>query len=81
MKKHSFYNCFPEGRWYGKPKLNPDLSPAVIKMINFIGSHLKENITLMDIARAAGYSQFHALRIFNEETGLSPLNISVKNGF
>ena len=54
------------------PKLNPDISPAVIKMINFIGSHLKENITLMDIARAAGYSQFHALRIFKEETGLSP---------
>ena len=49
-----------------------NLSPSVLKMVEYIKSHLKEPITSRDIALAAGYSKYHALRIFKEETGLSP---------
>ncbi|NCA92519.1 AraC family transcriptional regulator [bacterium] len=41
-------------------------------MQDYIDEHIKDSITSSDIARAAGYSQFHAARIFKEETGLSP---------
>lgn len=37
----------------------------------YISEHLNEPVTLNDIAKAVGYSKFHASRIFKEETGLS----------
>ena len=45
---------------------------AVQRMKRYISEHLREPITAMDIARAAGYSQYHAARVFKGETGLSP---------
>lgn len=50
---------------------NP-MSSAVEKMRSYISAHLHYPITASDIARAAGYSQYHAVRLFKEETGLSP---------
>lgn len=47
-------------------------SEAVKKMLEYIGAHLREPLTLSLIAKAAGYSQYHAARIFKEETDLSP---------
>ncbi|MBN1777054.1 MAG: helix-turn-helix transcriptional regulator [Clostridiales bacterium] len=41
-------------------------------MRKYIDAHLQEAVTASDVAKAAGYSQFHAARIFREETGLSP---------
>ena len=38
----------------------------------YIDAHLQEALTLSAIAKAVGYSQYHAARIFKEETGLSP---------
>lgn len=38
----------------------------------YIQAHLQEPITASDLARAAGYSQYHATRMFKSETGLSP---------
>ncbi|MDR0906325.1 MAG: AraC family transcriptional regulator [Oscillospiraceae bacterium] len=38
----------------------------------YITEHIREPITAADIARAAGYSQFHAARVFRESTGLNP---------
>lgn len=45
---------------------------AVEKMRSYISAHLQEQITAKAIAEAAGYSQYHAARLFKEETGMSP---------
>ena len=41
------------------------------KMQAYIKAHIQERITSADIAKAVGYSQYHAARLFKEETGLS----------
>lgn len=45
---------------------------AVQRMQDYIQMHLHEPITLNDLAKAAGYSQWHATRIFRELTGKGP---------
>jgi AraC-like DNA-binding protein len=45
---------------------------AVERMKRYIAEHLRERITAANIGRAAGYSQYHAARIFKEATGQSP---------
>lgn len=47
-------------------------SAAVVKMMNYIDGHLQEPITANELAKAAGYSQYHTIRIFKKETGTSP---------
>ncbi len=47
-------------------------SATTDRMKAYISGHLQEPITASDVAKAAGYSQYHAARIFKEETGLSP---------
>ncbi|NLN83066.1 MAG: helix-turn-helix transcriptional regulator [Firmicutes bacterium] len=44
----------------------------VEKMIAYIEYNLHEVITAQDLARAAGYSQYHAARLFKEKMDLSP---------
>jgi AraC-like DNA-binding protein len=44
---------------------------AVQRMKSFIEEHLQEPITSSELAKSAGYSQFHAARIFKAETGMS----------
>ena len=51
---------------------NDSLSSAVSAMQKFIAAHLQEPITASEVAKSAGYSQYHAARLFREETGLSP---------
>ncbi|MCL2518779.1 MAG: AraC family transcriptional regulator [Oscillospiraceae bacterium] len=48
------------------------MSETAERIKAYIKSHLQEPITASDVAKAAGYSQFHAARLFKEETGLSP---------
>jgi AraC family transcriptional regulator len=45
---------------------------AVRRMQSYIGSHLHEPITLHMLADAAGYSPWHAAKIFKALTGKSP---------
>lgn len=45
---------------------------AAKRMKSYIELHLQTPITAGDMAKAAGYSQYHAARIFKEETGMSP---------
>jgi len=45
---------------------------AVRKMLIYIRNHLQEPMSASDIAKAAGYSQYHAARLFKKEVGLSP---------
>lgn len=45
---------------------------AVQRMQDYMEAHLHEPMTLNDLARAAGYSQWHAARMFSELTGKSP---------
>lgn len=47
-------------------------SAATARMKAYISKHLHDPITASDVAKAAGYSQYHAVRIFKGETGLSP---------
>jgi AraC family transcriptional regulator len=51
---------------------NSEAETAAKRMRDYIAAHLQEPITASDVAKAAGYSQYHAARIFKEETGLSP---------
>lgn len=45
---------------------------AIQRMQDYISSHIMEPITLGDLARTAGYSPWHAARVFKELTGKSP---------
>ena len=45
---------------------------AVQRMQSYIESHLREEITLDDLANAAGYVPEHACRLFKRLVGLSP---------
>ena len=45
---------------------------AVQRMQNYIAGHITEPITLNQLARAAGYSQWHSERIFKEFIGKTP---------
>jgi len=47
-------------------------SAAVERMKKFISENLHQPITASDVAKAAGYSQYHAARVFRAETGVSP---------
>ena len=49
-----------------------DRSAALERMKCYIADHLRDPITARDVAKAAGYSQFHAARVFKAETGMSP---------
>lgn len=45
---------------------------AVQRMQDYIEQHMTESITLLMLAQAAGYSPWHAARIFKELTGKTP---------
>ncbi len=49
-----------------------EIAYAVDRMQKHIGEHLGEPITLLELARRAGYSPYYAARIFKETTGKSP---------
>jgi AraC family transcriptional regulator len=49
-----------------------EIAYAVARMQKHIGEHLSEPITLLDLARCAGYSPYHAARIFRDEVGKTP---------
>ncbi|OQA73514.1 MAG: Right origin-binding protein [Firmicutes bacterium ADurb.Bin248] len=49
-----------------------DTVRAVRRMQNHIDAHLAEPITLAQLARAAGYSQWHSERVFREHVGKTP---------
>ena len=45
---------------------------ATARIKAYIAAHLREAITARDVADAAGYSPYHAARVFKGETGLTP---------
>lgn len=47
-------------------------SAATERMKVYIAEHLQEPLTASDVAKAAGYSQYHAAKVFKWETGMSP---------
>ena len=53
-------------------KTKDEMTPAVQRIKEYIALHLHDAITAVDIAKAAGYSQYHAARVFKSMTGLSP---------
>ena len=49
-----------------------EATAAIARMKTYIAQNLQNPITASDLAKAAGYSQYHMARIFKEETGQSP---------
>jgi len=49
-----------------------EVSAAVARIKAYIARHLQDRITAADLAQIAGYSQYHMIRLFKEEVGLSP---------
>lgn len=47
---------------------------AVRQMQQYIEEHLKEPVTMVQLARASGYSPWHSARIFKELTGKAPFD-------
>lgn len=45
---------------------------AVAQALEFLAAHASEDPSLEDLARAAGLSAFHFLRVFRQATGLTP---------
>ena len=58
----------------GENMENLDNTNAVNRMQDFIESHIHQPITLHMLADAAGYSPWHAARIFKAVTGKSPFD-------
>lgn len=53
----------------------PDKINAVGRMQKYILAHFDEEITMDDLGHAAGYSKYHAARIFKELTGSTPYEV------
>ena len=51
---------------------NQDSLLAVERMKQYIADNIQEPITAKSLADAAGYSQYHAARLFKEHTGRNP---------
>jgi len=49
-----------------------DYKTHIMRAINYIENNLKNEIKLSDCDRAAGYSDYHFIRVFKEATGLTP---------
>ena len=49
-----------------------DKVSAVIKMQKYIIANINREITLEDLSVVAGYSKYHAIRLFKEQTGKTP---------
>ncbi len=70
--------CAHVGRHYSRVATSPTASSGALaphqlrKALEFIRSHLAEDLPLSNIARAAGLSPFHFARRFKLATGLAP---------
>ncbi|MCX7793323.1 MAG: helix-turn-helix domain-containing protein [Thermodesulfovibrionales bacterium] len=49
-----------------------DIPASIIKTIYFMNEHLGDKLSILDMAREAGFSRFHFCRIFRRYTGISP---------
>ena len=49
-----------------------EIIEAVQRMQDHMDANITSPVTLSDLAKAAGYSQWHAARIFKEFTGKTP---------
>ena len=48
------------------------MNPHIKKALHHIEAHLKDDLRVADLAKAAGYSEYHFLRIFKQVTHLTP---------
>lgn len=51
-----------------------DAAAAVQRMQDYVETHLHDPITLINLAKEAGYSPWHAARMFRETTGKAPFD-------
>lgn len=69
MKDDRTENVVRISSWDRDAKLRRKELCSSIKQ--YIGRHLKDELTLDELADIAGYSKFHMLRMFREETGVT----------
>lgn len=50
----------------------PSVQIAIEQMKRYIDAHIHEPISLAQLAKAAGYSMYHAAHLFKQETGFAP---------
>lgn len=46
--------------------------PRILKVIDFLHAHLEEPVTLAELARIAGCTEYHLIRLFRIDKGLTP---------
>ena len=55
------------------PEVRGGLAPVVVRRVQeYLLSHLADSVTLSDLAREAGLSEYHFARMFRQSTGLAP---------
>lgn len=50
----------------------PNTQNMTEEIISYINEHFKKDITVIDLAKQAGLSQYHFIRTFKKETGFTP---------
>ena len=46
--------------------------PEILKAINYIEDHIKENLSIGDVAKHVGFSKYHFTRVFKEVANYTP---------
>ena len=54
--------------------IHPEHREAVQRLLRYIDDHLREKISLNQLAQAAWYSPWHSARLFKEATGMAPFS-------
>lgn len=53
------------------PNADRNQNQAIIKMMDYISNHFKENLTLKDVASALGYNYYYLSHLFCEYSGMT----------
>ncbi|MBI5958055.1 MAG: AraC family transcriptional regulator [Chloroflexi bacterium] len=64
LTRYTIYNA--------QPKVLPADNRLIQQAVEYLRAHITENISLDTLAQWLGYSPFHFLRLFKQQTGLPP---------
>jgi len=51
---------------------------AIIASLEYFEAHIHDPVTVQDLARIAGYSLYHFIRIFNQSVGFTPYDYMIR---
>ena len=55
-----------------KPRQETSMQEGIQKVVTYITQHFRNEITLEELAKLAGFSPYHFTRVFKKETGATP---------